>query len=203
MNQTPNSNYRTNESVGKMFLHSCLGKFIILAAVVVVLLIIAFLTKPTDQEMRDEMNDNIMQCMEMNDSIRGDQIDDFVHNIGFIFTTADSTKVGKEWREVFDKYNRLEIYNHAFFRTAYVYNNVKTEGTRVGFGLYGLVIPTANFNDFLLRILIIHASIFIGHFIALTRTKVTNIAFIVIFILTLAITAFHFIFSSKFDGFSH
>ena len=58
-------------------------------------------------------------------------------------------------------------------------------------------------NDFLLRILIIHASIFIGHFIALTRTKVTNIAFIVIFILTLAITAFHFIFSSKFDGFSH
>ena len=58
-------------------------------------------------------------------------------------------------------------------------------------------------NDFLLRILIIHASIFIGHFIALTRTKITNIAFIVIFILTLAITAFHFIFSSKFDGFSH
>jgi hypothetical protein len=102
--------------------------------------------------MRDEMNDNIMQCMEMNDSIRGDQIDDFVHNIGFIFTTADSTKVGKEWREVFDKYNRLEIYNHAFFRTAYVYNNVKTEGTRVGFGLFGAVIPTANFNDFLLRI---------------------------------------------------
>lgn len=58
-------------------------------------------------------------------------------------------------------------------------------------------------NDFLLRILIIHASIFIGHFIALTRTKITNIAFIVIFILTLAITAFHFIFSSKFDGFSN
>jgi len=152
MNQTPNSNYRTNESIGKMFLHSCLGKTIIFAAIVMVLLIIAFLTKPTDQEMRDEMNDNIMQCMEMNDSIRGDQIDDFVHNIGFIFTTADSTKVGKEWREAFDKYNRLEIFNHTFFRTAYIYNNVKTEGTRVGFGLYGLVIPTANFNDFLLRI---------------------------------------------------
>ena len=142
MNQTPNSNYRTNESVGKMFLHSCLGRLIIFAAIIVVLLIIAYLTKPTDQEMRDEMND----------SIRGDQIDDFVHNIGFIFTTADSTKVGKEWREVFDKYNRLEIYNHAFFRTAYVYNNVKTEGTRVGFGLFGAVIPTANFNDFLLRV---------------------------------------------------
>ena len=61
MDQTPNSNYRTNESVGKMFLHSCLGKFIIFAAVVIVLMIIAFFTKTTDQEMRDDMNDNIMQ----------------------------------------------------------------------------------------------------------------------------------------------
>ena len=58
MNQTPNSNYRTNESVGKMFLHSCLGKFIIFAAIVVVLLIIAYLTKPTDTARRDEMSNN-------------------------------------------------------------------------------------------------------------------------------------------------
>lgn len=48
-------------------------------------------------------------------------------------------------------------------------------------------------NDFLLRILIIHASIFIGHFIALTRTKITNIAFIVIFLLTLALTGYHLV----------
>jgi len=152
MDRTDNQGYRTNESMGKMFLHSCLGRFVIFIGILAVILIIAFLTKPSDQEMRDEMNDNIMQCMEMNDSIRGDQIDDFVHNIGFIFTTADTTKVGQQWREVFDKYNRLEIFNHTFFRTAYVYNNVKTEGTRVGFGLFGMVIPTANFNDFLLRI---------------------------------------------------
>ena len=142
MIQTGNQDYRTNESVGKMFLHSCLGKFVIFAAILAVLFVIAIFTKPSDQEMRDEMND----------SIRGDQIDDFVHNIGFIFTKADTTKVGQEWREVFDKYNRLEIYNHSFFRTAYVYNNIRTEGTRVGFGIFGLVIPTANFNDFLLRV---------------------------------------------------
>ena len=101
MNQTGNDNYRTNESVGNMFLHSCLGKLVIFLGILLILFIIAILTKPTDQEMRDEMNDNIMQCMEMNDSIRGDQIDDFVHNIGFIFTKADTTKVGQEWREVF------------------------------------------------------------------------------------------------------
>jgi hypothetical protein len=69
---------------------------LIFAAFIVVILIIAYFTAPTEKEMRDEINDDIMQCMEMNDSIRGDQIDDFVHNIGFIFTTADTTKVGQE-----------------------------------------------------------------------------------------------------------
>ena len=47
------------------------------------------------------------------------------------------------------------------------------------------------YYDFLLRILIIHAAIFIGHFIALTRTKVTNIAVIVIIVATLALTAYN------------
>jgi len=47
------------------------------------------------------------------------------------------------------------------------------------------------YYDFLLRILIIHAAVFIGHFIALTRTKVTNIAVIVIIVATLALTAYN------------
>lgn len=47
------------------------------------------------------------------------------------------------------------------------------------------------YYDFLLRILIIHAAIFIGHFIALTRTKVTNIAVIVIIVATLVLTAYN------------
>ena len=153
MNQSSRINYnRGNETMAQAFYHSCLGKLLILAAILVVLLIIAYFTAPTEKEMRDEINDDIMQCMEMNDSIRGDQIDDYVHNIGFIFTTADSTKVGQEWREAFDKYNRLEIYRHTFFTTAYIYNNVLTEGSRVGIGAFGVVVPTMNFNDFLLRV---------------------------------------------------
>lgn len=158
MNQTNNRiNYSgSNESVAKAFSHSCLGKLLIAAVVLVVLLIIAYFTAPTEKEMRDEINDDIMQCMEMNDSIRGDQIDDTVNNIGFIFTHADTTKMGQEWREVFDKYNRVEIFRHTFFTTAYVYNNILTEGSRVGIGIFGLVIPTMNFNDFLLRVGPIH-----------------------------------------------
>ena len=83
-----------------MFLHSCLGKFVILAIILLVLFIIAVLTKPTDQEMRDEMNDNIMQCMEQNDSIRGDQIDDFVQRFAAV------TVEHMDWRECLKRYDR-------------------------------------------------------------------------------------------------
>jgi hypothetical protein len=134
------------------FTHSCLGKLLVMTGILIVLLIVAYFTAPTEKEMRDEINDDVMQCLEMNDSIRGDRIDDYVNNIGFIFTTADSTKEGQEWREIFDKYNHIEIYRHAFFTTAYVYNNILTEGSRVGIGAFGVVVPTMNFNDFLLRV---------------------------------------------------
>ena len=158
MNQTKSRiNYTgSDETMTKAFTHSCLGKLLIMAGILIVLLIIAYFTAPTEKEMRDEINDDIMQCLEMNDSIRGDRIDDYVHNIGFIFTTADSTKEGLEWREIFDKYNHVEIYRHTFFTTAYVYNNILTEGSRVGIGAFGVVVPTMNFNDFLLRVGPIH-----------------------------------------------
>ena len=54
--------------------------------------------------------------------------------------------------EAFDKYNRLEIYRHAFFTTAYIYNNIRAEGVRVGIGAFGVVVPTVNFNDFLFKL---------------------------------------------------
>ena len=130
MNQSSRINYgQSDETVSQAFMHSCLGKSLILGAILAVILVIAYFTAPTDKEMRAEMNDAIMQCMEMNDSIRGDQIDDYVNNIGFIFTTADTTKVAQEWREAFDKYNRLDV----------------------GIGAFGVCVPTVNFNDFLLR----------------------------------------------------
>ena len=149
---TIDSNYRTNESMGKMFMHSCLGKLVILIAVIIVLLIIAMMTKPSEQEMQAEMADNIMQCIEANDSIEGDKIDDYVNNIGNVFTTTDTTQVNKDLREAFRQLNKVEIYNHLFYRTAYILNNLHPEGTRAGVGIFGLVIPTVTYKDFLLRV---------------------------------------------------
>ncbi len=146
-----NQSFRTKENIGQMFYHSCLGKFVILIGVLVVIAIIAILTVPSEETMRKEMTDDIRQCIQENDSIQRDQLDDALGNIMRIVTEADSTVDDRALMNNFNKYNKLEIYKHTLYSTAYIHNNFRPEGTRVGIGIFGIVIPTVNFNDFLLR----------------------------------------------------
>ena len=134
-----------------MFVHSCFGKLVILIAFILLGLFVALLTVPSDKKMTEEMTDNIRQCIQASDSVQQDKIDETVNNFFNIFTTADTTANDKEIIDLFNKYNRLAIYRHTLYSTAYIHNNFKPEGTRVGFGIFGIVIPTVNFNDFLLR----------------------------------------------------
>ena len=154
--QSDRSNYRTNESMGKSFMHSCLGKLVVFAAFLLFILLFAYFTTPTEKEMIAEMEDNIMQCLEENDSIKGDDIDDYVNNLGFIFTNADSMNVDKDIRKAYHMYNRLEAYRHSFYATAYLHNNLHPSGVRVGFGFFGLVIPTVLYKDILLDVGPVH-----------------------------------------------
>ncbi|MBQ9672698.1 MAG: hypothetical protein IJV34_07590 [Prevotella sp.] len=151
MYQADRGDYRTKETVWGMFYHSCLGKIIILGVLMGILTVIAYATCPSEQYMRDEMTDNIRQCIEKNDSSQMDQIDSFLANIGYIFTTADSV-VDKELMNTFYRHNRLEVYNHGAYITMYVFNNLNAEGIRCGIGIFGVVIPTIDFNDLLLRV---------------------------------------------------
>lgn len=151
MQQTDRGRYRTQESLGSQFLHSCLGKLFILGAFVGVLLVIALFTVPDEETMMAEMDDNIRQCIEANDSIKTDWIDDAVNNIGYIFTEADSIP-DQELIDNFNKFNKLEYYKHTFYATTLLHNNYKPEGIRAGVGIFGIVIPTVNFNDFLFRL---------------------------------------------------
>lgn len=151
MQQTDRGNFRTNESLAHEFMHSCLGKLAILAVVMGVLLVIAYLTVPDEETMNVEMTDNIRQCIQANDSIKTDWIDDAVNNVGYIFTDADSL-ADQEMMDNFYKYNQLEIYPHTFYSTALLHNNFKPDGIRVGIGVFGVVIPTVNFNDFLFKL---------------------------------------------------
>jgi hypothetical protein len=151
MQQTDRGSYRTQETLGSQFLHSCLGKLFIMGAFVGVLLVIALFTVPDEETMMAEMDDNIRQCIEANDSIKTDWIDDAVNNIGYIFTEADSIP-DQELIDNFNKYNKLEYYKHTFYATTLLHNNYKPEGIRAGVGIFGIVIPTVNFNDFLFRL---------------------------------------------------
>lgn len=109
----PQINYKSDDTVKDAFLHSCLGKLVILAGFVVILLLIAYFTAPSEKEMTTNMEDNVMQCLQENDSIQGDPIDDYVNNIGFIFTKADTTKIFPDLIKAYRDLNRMEIYHHS------------------------------------------------------------------------------------------
>ena len=150
MEQDARNSYRTQQSVAQEFYHSCLGKIIILLVFLGILFVIAVMTVPSDEKMQTEMMDNIRECIQENDSIKGDGIDDAVANLSRIFTEADSTFNDKEAMEAFHKYNKLEIYRHSFYSTARLRNNLSAEGIRVGIGIFNLVIPTVKYSDIIL-----------------------------------------------------
>jgi hypothetical protein len=150
MHQNDRGSYRNKESLFNEFRHSCLGRIIMTAAILGVIGIIAIITCPSEQTMREEMHDNIRQCIEANDSLTTDWIDDAVNNIGYIFTSADSM-ANSDAMTNFNKHNTLTYHNHTFFSTMRLYNTFKVQGMRCGIGIFGIVIPTVNFNDFLLR----------------------------------------------------
>ena len=152
MDQTSTGGFKQNESALQAFYHSCLGKITILAGILILLFIVGIMTKPTQEEMEMEMVDDILQCIQANDSIQGDGIDDQVNNLSSVFSRADTAKINKELLVSLKKNNLLEIYNHSFFRTAYILNNIYPQGVRVGIGMFGVVYPTVLYKDLLLNV---------------------------------------------------
>ena len=151
MKPSDRGSYRKKESLFSSFTNSCLGRILISIFILIVLMVIAVITKPSEETMFAETNDNIRQCIEENDSLTLDGLDEMVNNIGYMFSTTDTTSAN-EMMAQFEKYNRLEYYDHTLFSTIRLYNNYRIEGVRCAVGIFGMVIPTANFNDFLLRV---------------------------------------------------
>lgn len=138
------------DGAAKEFTHSCLGKIIIVTVIAIILMIIAALTRPSDSMMVWQMEDNIHECLQASDSIESDAIDDYVGNIGRIITHADTTQTSPDMWQTYKRLNRLNIYPHTLFKTARITNNTHPEGVRVGVGIFGIVIPTINYDDFLM-----------------------------------------------------
>lgn len=150
MNQFNPNTYKKRSALQE-FYHSCLGKFVILVAIVAVVLTVAFMTRPTDNMMYWQAEDSIRECLNDNDSIQQDAIDDYVANIGRLFTHADTTETDRELWATFCKHNRVAVYAHPFFKTAYVHHNNHPEGVRIGIGVFGIVIPTIKYTDLLMN----------------------------------------------------
>ena len=156
MYQADNTNFKTNQSFTQEFTRSCMGRIVITGVILLVALLLAYFTAPKESDMNLEMSDNIMQCLEVNSESKGDAVDDYVHNLAFIFTTADSTMIPKDVLDTYYKYNRLESYRHTFFSTSYIHNNMHPEGTRIGIGIFGIIIPTVLYEDILLEVGPVH-----------------------------------------------
>ena len=150
MYQQNRGDYRKNESLFSEFSHSCLGRAVFAAIIIVVIATVAIMTRPSEEYMYNEMTDNIIECLQKRDSIDTDWIDDAVNNIGYMLTTADTTNIPDEM-EVFNKQNTMVYHDHTLYATMRLYNNFHVEGERCGIGLFGIVIPTVNFNDFISR----------------------------------------------------
>ena len=152
MNPSARGSYRKKETIFSEFLRSCLGRTIIGLVLLALLFLAAVITCPSEETMREETIDNIRECIEASDSAQIDAVDEMVNNVSYVFTKADTTFHDEETMKVFEEYNHLEYYNHYFFSTMRIYNNFRVEGTRCAIGFFGIVIPTATFDDFLLRV---------------------------------------------------
>ena len=149
MEPTNRSTYK-RQNMSAEFTNSCLGKIIILAVIAVILWIVAIATVPSDEEMRVQMEDNIRECIQDNYEKRCDPVDEVFNNIRRPFTEADTTFNDKEILEIFNRNNRIEVNRHMLFSICRLYNNVHTDGLLEGIGIFSIIIPFLNYDDFVM-----------------------------------------------------
>ncbi|MBQ6658253.1 MAG: hypothetical protein IJM70_02890 [Prevotella sp.] len=132
------------------------GRIIFACVVLFFILVFVYISTPTKKEMIRETTDNAMQCIEDNNGYKGDATDDFVHNLGYMFSEADTTTIDPEVLETYHKYNQLVAHRHLFYSTAYIQNNKHPEGTRVSVGFLGFVFSTIQYSDLILDVEPVH-----------------------------------------------
>ena len=132
------------------------GRIIFTCVVLFFILVFVYMSTPTKKEMIKETTDNAMQCMEDNKGNQGDATDDFVRNLGYMFSETDTANIAPEVLETYHKYNHLEAHRHLFYSTAYIHNNKHPEGTRVSVGFLGFVFSMIQPSDLILDVEPVH-----------------------------------------------
>ena len=145
-----NKNVYKKQGLFDEFSSSCLGKLVIMGVIIIGLCVLAIISVPTEDQMFNEAEDNIRECIQDNNEKKGDIVDEIVWNIGRSFSVADSTLDNKETLEAFAKYNTIDVFRHSLYSTARIRNSTHPEGVRVAFGIFGFVISTVHYNDLVL-----------------------------------------------------
>jgi hypothetical protein len=145
-----NKNVYKKQGLFDEFSSSCLGKLVIMGIIIIGLCVLAIISVPTEDQMFNEAEDNIRECIQDNNEKKGDIVDEIVWNIGRSFSVADSTLDNKETLEAFAKYNTIDVFRHSLYSTARISNSTHPEGVRVAFGIFGFVISTVHYNDLVL-----------------------------------------------------
>ena len=149
MDQFHSDSYK-KQNLMQEFFNSCLGRLVILLIVFLVLYIFALITVPSKKLMLAETIDNIHECIQENDSIKADEIDELINNISRTISVADTALTNPEVFNAFLKYNRLQVFQHPGFLTVHVYNGIYPQGRRISIGVFQTVISTLNYDDLVL-----------------------------------------------------
>ena len=149
MDQFNRDTYK-QETLFQSFYRSCMGKIIIIAAILLFLFVAAVITRPDGEAVILGADENVQQCIQDNDSTKNDELDEFFANIVRTFTEADSTLTNQEAYRAFHKYNQIELYEHPAFSTVYVRNNLHPQGVRISIGIFNTIVSTVNYSDLML-----------------------------------------------------
>ena len=145
-----NKNVYKKQGLVDEFTGSCLGKLIILGVFILGLCFLAMISVPSEEEMFNETEDNIRQCIQDNIDKKGDIVDELVWNVGRSFSAADSTLDSKEALDAFIKYNTIDVFRHSLYSTARLSNSSHPEGVRVSIGIFGFIISTVHYDEIVL-----------------------------------------------------
>lgn len=145
------STYR-KDSLSEKIMHSCMLRLLIALTIIIVLAFIAHITVPSEEKMERETIDNVRQCLKASHGVAADFADNIVNNVSATLSVADTTDtIIADLMTDFMMYNRLETHQHYLYSTTRVYNNYNPNGKRISVGVFGTVVSTMNFRDFVMR----------------------------------------------------
>ncbi len=142
--------FKKHDSVWTTFHKSCLGRIIICVVVILFLMLLSVMLRPSEEKTVLETRDNIHQLILDNDTTKQDDVDNTLASIGYMFSSADSVPTDTVMR-TFYHLNKLEYRQHAFYTEVILSNTIHVMGKRCSMGLWGLVIPLVEYEDLLLN----------------------------------------------------